>query len=153
MKLLPITLAVVTSMAALAACDAVPRPWRNTPGRAFHCDLDRNAVVSCQLDGACKTVDSCSEYVGGLQCEDNGVEVSCAAVVFQDGAGDVVKVKQRDAIPQENKHWVCSRDRASVLVCAYGFCSTEKYCKKGAECNGMFGSVSSVVPLINTWGR
>lgn len=29
----------------------------------------------------------------------------------------------------------CSNDRTGVLVCKYGFCSTDHYCRKGTKCS------------------
>ncbi|KAF2130832.1 hypothetical protein P153DRAFT_355654 [Dothidotthia symphoricarpi CBS 119687] len=133
MKLLQIALSGLMCMTALAAVDLPV--WRNIPGRSFHCDPKNNAVVSCRVDDTCNLVKKCSDYNLSLQCLDNGMAVSCAET--QLGGIDEVAmagIKARVAVPQENKKYICSSDRASILICRYGFCSTDKYCKKGAEC-------------------
>ena len=33
------------------------------------------------------------------------------------------------------KTYECSDDHTGVLVCQYGFCSTDHYCKKGMRCS------------------
>lgn len=49
-----------------------------------------------------------------------------------------VEIKARILTPPGDEHFVCSKSRASVLVCRYGFCSIDHYCSTngvGSECS------------------
>ncbi|EMD96083.1 hypothetical protein COCC4DRAFT_122724, partial [Bipolaris maydis ATCC 48331] len=49
-----------------------------------------------------------------------------------------VAMAKKDALTfddKEKKRYECSNDRTCVLICRYGFCSTEHYCKKGTRCS------------------
>ncbi|EUC38989.1 hypothetical protein COCCADRAFT_81677, partial [Bipolaris zeicola 26-R-13] len=49
-----------------------------------------------------------------------------------------VAMAKKDALAfddKEKKRYECSNDRTGVLICRYGFYSTDHYCKKGTRCS------------------
>ena len=50
----------------------------------------------------------------------------------------------QDISPGEDKHYICSTDRTGILICRYGFCSTDRYCRRDEECSGDSASCESL---------
>lgn len=118
--------------------------WENTQTKKYYCK-GKN-IIRCEIavGGACFAADACEAYCfdhdNGASCVDmgksvtttlNNVEISTHKAP---ASGLEVKIAARDASPQENKHYTCSKDRTGVLICKYGFCSTDHYCKTYDEC-------------------
>lgn len=57
--------------------------------------------------------------------------------------------------PNENKHYICSNDGVAVLVCRWGFCSTEKLCRKGQKCDAECNCCRKIKTLDGSekWAR
>lgn len=85
---------------------------------------------SCKLHKHCEQ--GCFKLVGGATCVDKLPHSDKR----ETNAVKVVDLKARKDKPQENKYYICSSNGASVLVCRYGFCSTDHYCTDGAWCHG-----------------
>lgn len=124
--------------------------WENTDTQNYYCK--GKGVVRCETiaGGTCFTVDLCEAYCSnhdkGAACVDMGefiidtfdnVKTIGPKVPVTASDDNVVA---RDASPQENKHYSCSQDYTSILICKYGFCSTDRYCKNGSKCTD--GSLS-----------
>ncbi|KAF9698168.1 hypothetical protein EKO04_003570 [Ascochyta lentis] len=119
--------------------------WENTKTQKYHCEGED--VVRCETapGGICLAIDLCEAHCfkhnSGASCVDLGVPVVFTsndinvAVPKTSVLETSVKFAARDAAPQEDMHYTCSRNRASVLICKYGFCSTDHYCEGGNECN------------------
>lgn len=121
-----------------------PTAWKNTRTHNYHCE--GKAVVRCEenVGGTRSAIDLCNPY-----CFSNNNGVSCvklrAPTVKTFDIMDATNleaeklvpdssVTAREASPQEDLHYTCSQNRASVLVCKYGFCSSDHYCRSGTEC-------------------
>jgi hypothetical protein len=85
----------------------------------YHCTRDQ-WIVLCPSQGACSSVVECQ-----VKCIENKLGAECA-----DQKRDV-------AVPSAKKkeHKECSNDHTGVLICRFGFCSTDLYCKRGESCH------------------
>ncbi|KAF2847766.1 hypothetical protein T440DRAFT_455861 [Plenodomus tracheiphilus IPT5] len=132
MGLLTIVLAGLATI-ALAAPGATPSnedtsitsngpPFINKPGSnsSYHCSDTTPNVIETRVESGYSTAmipvynclrNDCYEFTTGATCGESTIDI-----------------KARTPIPEENKHKTCSKDRASVLICRYGFCSTDHYC-------------------------
>ncbi|KAJ4398628.1 hypothetical protein N0V91_010060 [Didymella pomorum] len=98
------------------------------------CSKDRTGVLICRY-GFCSIGYYCK---AGFDCQDG----SFTCVPKSPPLGTVMS-EVRDVPPQaeveaiesnDNTSYTCSEDRASVLRCLYGFCSTDCYCADGHPC-------------------
>src|SRR5690242_7581985 len=117
--------------------------WRDTKMQKYHC-VDED-IVRCEMaaGGSCLTINSCQSYCSkneqGAVCVDmaeviEGVVSDNGKSTLKAPVPKIDRLTARDASPQEDKHYVCSKDRRNVLICRYGFCSTDYYCKSDEEC-------------------
>lgn len=116
----------------------------DTETQAYHCAgkdvirCDTTAGGSCLAVNYCETY--CFKHDKGAACVDMAdvVEAPSSNVDTPNSKETVfasdIENAARGASPQENKHYICSKNRRSVLVCRYGFCSTDHYCKSSEEC-------------------
>ncbi|KAH6618509.1 hypothetical protein C7974DRAFT_378706 [Boeremia exigua] len=130
--------------------------WIDTPTQKYHCE--GRDVIHCEttVGGTCFTVDTCEEYCfkhdNGAACVDMGataytsdnIDYLASEVLDSTPEDDFAA---RDTSPQENEHYICSKDRRSILVCRYGFCSSDYYCKSNEKCSD--DSVSCRSTLIS----
>lgn len=122
--------------------------WQNTPIQKYYCkgkDIIRCQTMtedSCIVMGFCDA--RCSLHGNGVIC----VDMSAPPTPKVPVSAFESKIASRNASPQENKHGECSEDRTGVLICAYGFCSTDHYCKAGDECKD--GSFSCAPKSLST---
>ena len=104
----------------------------NTRTKKYRCD-GRN-LICCEITagGTCFAADTCETYCfshdHGASCVDMGKSVATTSNNID------ISIAARDTSPQENKHYTCSKDHTGVLICKYGFCSTDHYCKTYDEC-------------------
>lgn len=118
--------------------------WKDTQFQKYHCEgmdvfyCETTAGDTCFAINICE--ESCVNHDDGVFCVDLGtpfVATSSEVEATSDKTlipSPNLRVTARDASPQENMHYTCSRNRASVLICKYGFCSTDHYCGTGSEC-------------------
>lgn len=119
--------------------------WEDTQTQKYHCE--GKDVVRCEttVGGTCFAIDLCEVYCfdhdNGASCVDLNVPNDMTTsddidvtIPKAPASGSGTNVLPRDASAQKDEHLTCSRDRASILICRYGFCSSEKYCKSGDEC-------------------
>jgi len=114
---------------------AVPTTfWQDTQTQEYHCngrDIIRCETTRAKVADACVTIDTCYSFCflhdNGAACVDMGVPPVPKVPVS-------AKIAARTASSEENEHNECSKDRTGVLICRYGFCSTDYYCKAGDEC-------------------
>jgi len=127
---------------------------------SYKCDSDKY-VLSCLRSGTCSFVENCSvmckDDTKGAWCtasatatsvEDRAVggpsamhlsnyEVKCIAnergAECSPGASEKRDVDSEVHI-EDKKTYECAKNRTGVLVCQYGFCQTDHYCKKGWKC-------------------
>ncbi len=135
--------------------NGAPRFWVDTQTRKYNCSGSDVMLCETTARGSCNVVDICESYCfkddRGAACVDMGdgiMENSSTSNAPHSKASAPMlhdKIAARDASPQENKHYVCSKDRRSVLICLYGFCSTDYYCKNGDECKDESVSCKSKV--------
>ncbi|CBX93241.1 hypothetical protein IAQ61_008959 [Plenodomus lingam] len=141
MRLFRIALAGLATLAVAASnapsnqkdtiTDLVP-PFINDPDAVitYHCNKAEPTIIEERTNSGdltdvttvfnCPRGD-CYQFNTGATCRES-----------------TINVKARSPIAQENKHYVCSKDRASVLICRYGFCSTDYYCNikgSGSYCH------------------
>ncbi|KAF1944288.1 hypothetical protein EJ02DRAFT_482599 [Clathrospora elynae] len=136
MKLLVTALAGLAGLATLAIAVPPPPPpgvalhWVNPEDGSFYysCDEGINNVISrsdmsVAPDDNYQIVQEC----GTQHCVQNPWSAECQVVLPPSPIGDEahVDIKAR----QEDKHYECSKDRSAVLICKYGFCSLDHYCK------------------------
>lgn len=118
--------------------------WLDTDTRKYHC-AGKN-VICCEIStgGSCVQTNSCET---GCFKHDNGTACVDMGKVFEGNSSNVDSsdskdptsssddhVAARNASPQEDLHYICSKNRRSVLICKYRFCSTDHYCKSNEEC-------------------
>lgn len=109
--------------------------WENTQTQEYHCK--GKDVIHCETTagGTCIAMDPCEAYCflhdNGAACVDMGEPPVIPKVPV---SASEAKIAARDASSQKNEHNECSKDRTGVLICRYGFCSTDHYCKAGDEC-------------------
>ena len=108
--------------------------WQDTQTQHYHCDgrdVIRCETSSAKVANACIPIDTCAPFCflhdNGAACVDMGAPPVPKVPV-------PVKVAARAASSDKNEHNECSKDRTGVLICKYGFCSTDYYCKAGFEC-------------------
>ncbi|KAF3048173.1 hypothetical protein E8E12_011045 [Didymella heteroderae] len=122
--------------------------WRDTKTLQYHCE--GRDIIRCEriAGGACLIVDTCESYCflhdKGAACVDMGAppvaDDAASRSEANIGATPVpkvpvsAKVSARAASSEDNEHNECSKDRTGVLICRYGFCSIDYYCKAGDEC-------------------
>lgn len=118
--------------------------WKDTQTQSYHC-VEKD-IVRCPSTGSggCPYIDFCEvhcfKHKEGAACVDMGAVIgevpsdNEAPTRKDPVSAEDLKVAARDASLQENKHYVCSKNRRSVLICRYGFCSTDHYCKSNEEC-------------------
>lgn len=117
--------------------------WRDTKTQRYHC-VDKD-IIRCEMaaGGSCLSINFCQSYCSkheqGAVCVDTaevteGVVIDNGKPTLKAQVPKVDRITARDASPQEDKHYVCSKDRRSVLICRFGFCSTDYYCKSDEEC-------------------
>ncbi|KAJ4381151.1 hypothetical protein N0V86_003498 [Didymella sp. IMI 355093] len=114
---------------------AVPiTSWLNTQTQKYHCE--GKDVIRCETTarGTCIAMYPCKKYCflhdNGAACVDMGAPpVKVAVSIFE------AKIAARAVSSEMNEHNECSKDCTGVLICRYGFCSTDYYCKSGDECN------------------
>ncbi|KAH9875189.1 hypothetical protein J1614_004679 [Plenodomus biglobosus] len=141
MKLLMIVLSGLATLAVATAnapstpkdtpTDSVPS-FINSLDRSitYHCNTAKPTIIEEQIKSGdlfqvnpifnCLRGD-CYEFNTGATCSES-----------------TINIKARAPVPQEDKHYICSKDRTSVLICRYGFCSTDRYCNldgPGASCH------------------
>ncbi|KZM20940.1 hypothetical protein ST47_g7920 [Ascochyta rabiei] len=132
--------------------------WENTQTQEYHCE--GNDIVRCETTpgGVCFAMDLCEAYCfhhdSGASCVDlgapavetsNNVEITARKTSISVTG---VNVAARDASSQEDMHYTCSRNRASVLICKYGFCSIDHYCRSGNECKDDCSCCKSAFPSV-----
>ncbi|KAG9185272.1 hypothetical protein G6011_07816 [Alternaria panax] len=121
--------ALVTASPVETTVTAVLK-YKNDGIHTYACDSDSN-VVSCVPSGTCSFVDYCS-----IKCFTDREGAGCdgtkttAAVIEASEKRDV----DPEVEPEDKKTYECSNDHTGVLVCQYGFCQTDHYCKKGTKC-------------------
>ncbi|KAJ8112327.1 hypothetical protein OPT61_g5280 [Boeremia exigua] len=135
-----------------------PAFWVDTQTQKHYC-AGRD-VIRCENTAGnnCIAIDTCETYCfkhdKGVACVDMGKAVVEDSNIVDPTAPKVsvppadVSVAARATSPQENKHFVCSKDRKGVLICKYGFCSTDYYCKIGEECNDESLSCKRIPPHV-----
>jgi hypothetical protein len=108
--------------------------WRDTQTQKHHCDgrdIIRCETPEAKVGGICTTIDTCESFCfihdNGAACVNMGAPPMPKIPVS-------AKVTARAASSEENEHNECSKDRTGILICRYGFCSTDYYCKAGEEC-------------------
>jgi hypothetical protein len=116
--------------------------WENTQTQNYHCA--GKDVVRCETTagGTCFAIEFCEAYCfnhkNGALCVDMGASSDVITAVNNVETTiprtPVSVLAARDASSREDKHYTCSRNRASVLICRYGFCSTDYYCGSSDEC-------------------
>lgn len=124
--------------------------WRDTQTRKHHCD--GRDVIRCETPRArvgegCITIDTCESF---CFLHDNGaacVDMDAPLISKVPVSG---KVAARAASPDEDEHNECSKDRTGVLICRYGFCSTDYYCKAGYECQDNSFTCAPKSPILGT---
>ncbi|KAI8934668.1 hypothetical protein NX059_008360 [Plenodomus lindquistii] len=108
-------------------------PFLNDPTRrvSYHCSIAQPDVVEEYVKvGDLNVVNpiftcprgDCYEFETGVTCGESTVDV---------------KARAATANSQDDPYYKCSKDRASILICQYGFCSTDHYCNldgPGALC-------------------
>ncbi|KAF1929189.1 uncharacterized protein M421DRAFT_4359 [Didymella exigua CBS 183.55] len=98
------------------------------------CSKDRTGVLICKYrfcstDYYCKAGDECKD--GTFSCAPKSPSLARVKSEARDKPAQVEAV----AADLEGKpSYICSKDRASVLKCLFGFCSTDYYCAKGHPC-------------------
>ncbi|KAF2622662.1 hypothetical protein BU25DRAFT_425598 [Macroventuria anomochaeta] len=130
--------------------------WENTQTQKYHCE--GKDVIRCEITagGTCSAINLCDAYCfnhdKGVACVDMGEPIMNTSSDIDTTIPKVpasapdIKVAARYASPQENKHYICFQDRTGVLICKYGFCSTDHYCKSGAKCKDDSVSCESQSP-------
>ncbi|KAI4712627.1 hypothetical protein J4E89_002895 [Alternaria sp. Ai002NY15] len=80
-------------------------------------------ILACPVNAACATIEYCL-----VKCiaNERGAECSPGAPEKRDVDSDVHI--------EDKKTYECAKDRTGVLVCQYGFCQTDHYCKRGWKC-------------------
>lgn len=122
--------------------------WQDTPTQKHHCN--GRDIIRCEMPGAeiadvCITIDTCESF---CFLHDNS-----AACVDMDAppvpkVPVSAKVAARSASFEENEHNECSKDHTGVLICKFGFCSTNYYCKASDACqDGSFVCAPKSLPL------
>ncbi len=122
----------------LPVAELVARTASREGKKHYTCSKDGTGVLLCrygfcQTDHYCKAGEACSDGCNCCKRKSRGgkAEVRTEPSATVGAAGDITA---REASPQENKNYICSKDRASVLKCTYGFCSTDRYCAKRKRC-------------------
>ncbi|KAJ4989304.1 hypothetical protein SVAN01_05209 [Stagonosporopsis vannaccii] len=125
--------------------------WQGTHMQRYHC-VGKD-VIQCETaaGGRCLAIDPCK-----LSCFERDKSALCISNgEFNDNKKSIpggpvpmadLKIAARKASPHENKHCICSKDRRGVLICKYGFCSTDQYCKSNEECKDESVSCESKSP-------
>ncbi|KAI4907321.1 hypothetical protein J4E90_009824 [Alternaria incomplexa] len=125
MKLITVALAGLVALVAASPVEttaaAVASKYENDDVHTYKCDSDKY-VLSCLRSGTCSFVEACS-----FACADNSKGAWCT------GASEKRDV-DFDVHIEDKKTYECAKDRTGVLVCQYGFCQTDHYCKKGWKC-------------------
>lgn len=83
--------------------------------------------MACPANGAaCATTELCR-----VKCIENQHGAECSPEIPV-----ALAKKDEGALEAEaKKSYECSNDQTRVLVCKYGFCSTDHYCRKGTKCS------------------
>jgi hypothetical protein len=141
--LVALTLSVPTDPNVFRSATIPTTAWDNTQTGKYHCE-GKN-VIQCEntIRGVCSVIGHCDSYCftreQGTSCVDMGAPVVSASndivtIPNAPGLAPDTSLATRDASPQEDMDYTCSRNRSSVLICKYGFCSTDHYCGSGNEC-------------------
>ena len=130
--------------------------WEGKQTQKYHCE--GKDFIHCETiaRGTCLTIDRCEAYCfnydKGAACVDLGEATVKTSSDIDTTVSKVpvpafdITFTTRDISPQEDKHYVCSKDRTGVLICRYGFCSTDHYCKSDEECKDDSVSCESKSP-------
>jgi hypothetical protein len=144
------SLGVVTlTLSTPAGADSAipPAIWLNTQVDHYRCEGKDVTRCVTATEGACVNLGTCETYCygddAGVACVDNKEATENASddsKTFQKcmrlGSGNQADVAQSYGHPAaEHKHYSCSKDLTSVLICKYGFCSTDHHCKKTELCS------------------
>ncbi|EOA91009.1 uncharacterized protein SETTUDRAFT_25103 [Exserohilum turcica Et28A] len=97
---------------------------------------DRKAVTGEQPSMSTQSVNQNNEE-NTYHCDDDPSAIACPAMDDCSAQGPLAIAKRDtpDTQAQENKRYECSKDHTGVLICRYGFCSTDHYCKKNTKCS------------------
>ncbi|KAF1831114.1 hypothetical protein BDW02DRAFT_633105 [Decorospora gaudefroyi] len=115
--------------------------YLNNEAVSYHCDRDQY-IIACPAppNGCAAMVEclvKCIENKLGAECADQKRAVAAStdvgpASLPQTGSDEMI-TNDLDAKGRK-KRYECSDDRTGVLVCQYGFCQTDHYCKRGTSC-------------------
>ncbi|KAL1792771.1 hypothetical protein ACET3X_009278 [Alternaria dauci] len=129
MKLLIFVLLGLVALIAASPVQAttleVPK-YKNDGVHIYKCDGGIN-VLSCVTSGTCSFVEHCST---ACFVDRQGAGCTRPATV----AVEASEKRDTDIEAEAEKTYECSNDHTGVLVCQYGFCQTDHYCKKGTKC-------------------
>ena len=143
---------VMLAFSAPAGADSAtslipPAIWLNKQVYHYRCEgKDVNRCVTA-TDSGCVNLGTCETYCygdnAGVACVDIKEATENASddsKTFQKcirvGSDNQADVAQWIGHPAtEDKHYDCSKDLNSVLICNYGFCSTNHYCKNTEVCS------------------
>jgi hypothetical protein len=142
-----VIIALSTPAGADSATRMPPAIWLNTQVDLYRCEGKDVLRCGTETDSRCVNLGTCETY-----CYGDDVGVACVDIkeatenasddskTFQKcmrfRSGNQADVAQRYEHPAtEDKHYGCSKDLTSVLICKYGFCSTDHHCKNTELCS------------------
>jgi hypothetical protein len=138
----------VVMLASSAPADAdsatsLTSTWLNTQVHHYRCEGKDVTRCDTATDSGCVNLDTCETYCfgddAGVACIDIKEETPSedSKTLYRRGSSDnQAGVAHSYVHPAtEDKHYGCSKDLNRVLICKYGFCSTDHYCKTTEVCS------------------
>ncbi|KAE8853575.1 hypothetical protein HRS9122_00567 [Pyrenophora teres f. teres] len=151
MKLLIVALYGLVALAAKPPATLGTRSKYNDGRIRYKC-YGIKVLIGCVGPLDCPIIERCENWCissgGGAGCAVNGHEIP----LYLLSNPDHLDKRQVDQInpfvpatginkddTATKKTYECSNDHTGVLICHYGFCSTDHYCKKGTMCSDTCG--------------
>ncbi|RYO34907.1 hypothetical protein AA0111_g3333 [Alternaria arborescens] len=132
MKLLLLALIGLVALVAASPVETtaitVPK-YKNNGIHSYKCDSNTN-VLSCVSSGTCSFVEHCS-----TKCFADHQGAGCIGSSTVAIEASEKRDTETEVNAEAKKTYECSNDHTGVLVCQYGFCQTDRYCKKGTKCH------------------
>ncbi|CAN9137402.1 unnamed protein product [Alternaria alternata] len=132
MKLLLLALLGLVALVAASPVETtaitVPK-YKNNGIHSYKCDSNTN-VLSCVSSGTCSFFEHCS-----TKCFADHQGAGCIGSSTVAIEASEKRDTETEVNAEAKKTYECSNDHTGVLVCQYGFCQTDRYCKKGTKCH------------------
>ncbi|RMZ74242.1 hypothetical protein GMOD_00003250 [Pyrenophora seminiperda CCB06] len=138
MKLLALAFVGLVTLTVASPTEAVvvaTSMHKNDGTHLYKCGMGE-VVLACFSPNACPVLEKCAtKCVQGSEGAGCVTEATTVTIVANLEAHQAVHTADTNDVDDvAKKTYQCSNDHTGVLVCQYGFCSTDHYCNKGTTC-------------------